>query len=215
MIFQTRTTGGCFWIDANEVAVGDYGKFLASSPGSQSAECSTNTVFMPGCATEAGAPDTKDPVTCVNWCAAKAYCDWAGKRLCLGDGLFNPKDATKSEWYAACSTNGANTYPYGQSFQPNTCNGSNNSTTGCTSGSCSLVEVGTLTGCHTANGVFDMSGNAAEWVDECDSNSASAMCATRGGGYADDSSGVQCEQAGPLMRLTANKYTGFRCCASP
>ena len=205
--------GACFWIDQTEVTHGHYGIFYLSDPSDDSPECAGNIHFAPICTADAGAQLGSRPVTCVDWCDARAYCKWAGKRLCRGDGAGNPADAKKSEWFAACSGEAATTYPYGATYQPDTCNGTNNAESGCSGGSCSLVDPGSLSGCHGELGVDDLSGNAAEWVDECTSTAASGTCAVRGGAANSDSSALRCEGSAVTARLTKNKFIGFRCCA--
>lgn len=206
--------GACFWIDETEVTVAHYAAFLSSDPSDESPECAGNTTFAPSCAGDAGTQPEAHPVTCVDWCDARAYCKSVSKRLCRGDGAGNPANAKKSEWFAACVGEAATTYPYGATYQPDTCNGGDNHESGCNGGgSCSLVEAGSLSGCHGELGASDLSGNAAEWVDECTSTSASGDCAVRGGAANSDSSALRCEGSTVAPRLTNNKLIGFRCCA--
>ena len=60
------------------------------------------------------------------------------------------------------------------------------------------VPVGSLAGCQGGfPGVFDMSGNAAEWEDSCgraaaDASTAKDPCILRGGSYQHSQSGVSC-----------------------
>jgi hypothetical protein len=55
---------------------------------------------------------------CADWCDAKAYCEWAGTRLCGGLGaleetLETRADPSVSEWQYACTSRGLFPYPYG------------------------------------------------------------------------------------------------------
>jgi formylglycine-generating enzyme required for sulfatase activity len=214
MVLQKLAGGACFWIDVTEVTVAEYQSFLGTADAStQDDPCGSgqNPSFAPSCDGGTPALGPSEPVVCVDWCDARAYCNSIAKRLCRGDGLLNFGSAATSEWYAACSPDGG-AYPYGQSYAGQVCNGRDNPNTGCLA-ACSLVDAGSLTGCHTASGIFDMSGNANEWTDECDSSDPSAKCATRGGSAQSDSSGLRCNQIAGAARLATHPFTGFRCCA--
>lgn len=208
MVAAALEGGHCFWIDKTEVTAKQYAAFVPTADvGSQTPECMGNTSFEPSCGDAGASPQTDEkPVACVDWCDALAFCKSVGKRLCHGDGANNPASAAKSEWFAACSGPDL-AYPYAKTYKVGVCNG------GCSGASCSLVDVGTLSGCHTASGISDMSGNAAEWVDECDSTAANGNCAVRGGAANSDSEWLKCSGTSPVARLTTNKFIGFRCCA--
>jgi formylglycine-generating enzyme required for sulfatase activity len=102
------------------------------------------------------------PVYAVNWCAARAYCEWAGKRLCTGEvPLGAPTDHClygSSAWQVACSGDCTARYGYGDAYEPDRCNVYPAASGG-------LVPVGSLPDCHAGYpGVFDMLGNAWEWT---------------------------------------------------
>jgi formylglycine-generating enzyme required for sulfatase activity len=127
---------GGYCIDATEVTRDQYAAWLGTSPvtGGQPAYCSWNTSFTPSCEWPPGAKGAR-PVVCVDWCDAYAYCKAVGKRLCgkIGggsNGYSDFADARVSQWYNACSSGGAHTYPYGgagaggtSGYQATTCNG--------------------------------------------------------------------------------------------
>jgi formylglycine-generating enzyme required for sulfatase activity len=210
--------GGTFCIDSTEVRVRDYEAFVLNPPpvSSQDPGCLWNTDFTPSF------QDTNldNPVTNVNWCDAIAFCKWAGKRLCgrIGGGS-NPQgqfaDPTTSQWYAACSAGGTLAYPYGNTPEDNACN-----TWQTDAGDTNLVSVKSFAGCVGGYpGIFDMSGNAAEWEDSC----AQGQCFTRGGSFVETPENVGCagyvSGGGPPSPPDTSAMdggsdlVGFRCCS--
>ncbi len=207
-----------FCIDTTEVTRAQYDAWLATSPSvaGQPSACSENQDFDPGC-------DSGDdqPVVCVDWCDARAYCEAAGKRLCgrIGDGggyAFDAyADATVSEWHAACTSGGAYDYPYGDTLDTQICRGADAddyTTWG-------FVDVGTLSGCHSPDApysaVYDLSGNAAEWDNACDGDEPDSPCRIRGGSFEFNDVGLRCSMAENLRwpRMRRVVSVGFRCCA--
>lgn len=98
----------------------------------------------------------------------EAFCAERGKRLC-----------TEDEWDRACSGPHARPVPYGDSYRAGTCNDDGKglvarwSTLGSWPGDAAKAEVarldqaepsGARKGCVSEEGVFDLTGNAAEWV---------------------------------------------------
>lgn len=212
--------GASFCIDATEATQAEYGEFLESvpDPAKQGIECAFNQKFLPEHATFEPA-FAKQPVP-VNWCQAKAYCEWRGKRLCRhreGRALDLGTDdlGTVSEWSIACSRGGARRYPYGQSYNPTACNGLP------LDGS-APVPVGSLATCEGGfDGLFDMAGNLAEWEDNCTAVPADAgptagrdsHCEVRGGQYQDPepSQYLACNTSRGVGR--SQLFFGIRCCA--
>ena len=209
--------GTCLWVDRTEVTQAQYGEFVtANPPGLRAPYCEWNVDFAPSSSClETANVDPGNPAVCVDECDAEAFCVWAGKRLCHGDwssaGIDDPK---LSEWFAACSTDGMNDYPYGDEHEAGVCNDSKRPASGCATGNCELTEAGTLTACKTSYGAFDLTGNAAEWVDECDSTiGEDDQCRSRGGGVDNDPGSAICRVVGNRARSFTGHSLGFRCCA--
>jgi Sulfatase-modifying factor enzyme 1 len=238
-LIKIAKAGSFFCIDRTEVTNKQYSDFLASGPSVQASNqppaCSWNSSYQPQTSSPCNATlfDTQDyptnPITCVDWCDAHAYCAWAGKHLCgkIGGGTNSPSDyadASKSEWFDACSDGGTLLYPYGNQFKSLYCDTIDYPTSG-------TVPGASLANCEGGYpGLYDMSGNAAEWEDSCDGNVGSAdHCAERGGSYLDYNSGqgnysASCNSsqsatpnASPRLdrRNAAMPTLGFRCCWDP
>ncbi len=78
---------------------------------------------------------------------ASAECERQGKRLC-----------NSAEWVKACSGPEKQLYPYGDAYKPARCNTSDNPR------SRGLAGAGAYADCVNGYGLYDMSGNAAEWT---------------------------------------------------
>jgi formylglycine-generating enzyme required for sulfatase activity len=154
----------------------------------------------------------------VDWCDAYAYCKAVGKRLCgkIGggsNGWSEYADATKSQWFNACSAGGANVYPYGNTYEVQACNGKQHSA--------SSVPVESMTGCESSlsgyTGVYDLSGNVWEWEDACNQSVGQFdNCLIVGGSFNDYDNDLRCDTSEPLhVRDDAGSSIGFRCCSDP
>jgi len=159
------------------------------------------------------------PVENVDWCDAYAYCSGVGKRLCgaIGGGsntIDNYADASKSQWYRACSSGGALTYPYGDAYQSSYCNGYDYWP------STALLEtlrVGSLSNCMTSTAgyarVYDLSGNVIEWEDSCDLTAQIVTCRLRGGSFGNANDSLACGYGSSNFRSAFDRNVGFRCCS--
>jgi serine/threonine-protein kinase len=107
---------------------------------------------------------------------AKAACRARGLRLC-----------TAREWLRGCG----GLFPYGRKYDPNRCN----------TGTGRLVASGGKRRCRSRWGLYDMSGNASEWVAD----------GVTMGGDANSKEG----HAGCMARTRGGPLTGFRCCSDP
>jgi len=108
---------------------------------------------------------------------ARRRCHARGARLCAAE-----------EWLRACCRR----FPYGDRYQPERCR----------TGGGELAPSGSKPGCRSSLGVYDLSGNVSEWVEDG---------LTLGGDASGADDAVSC--AASTDGVTA--MTGFRCCADP
>jgi len=134
------------------------------------------------------------PSMLLTWFQARRACDNVGKRLC-----------SEFEWIEACAGAADSTYPYGDTYEPDTCNGSEHGVGG-------AVPTGSLSACvGSAPDLYDMSGNLWEWADNCGSNN---LCHPVGGGFSHGRSKLTCHSRGGDPPLQSLSRIGFRCCRS-
>jgi formylglycine-generating enzyme required for sulfatase activity len=222
-------TVGAFWIDRTEVTVGAYRRCV------QVGDCRA-----PGY--DAGDPkhDRDDlPVTMISWDDAKSYCAFVGKRL-----------PGEDEWELAARGTNERRYPWGMLANPKLCNhgvldiGAEIvpddgrylhpglillGVADDVDGFAGLAPVGSFPEGATPDGIVDLSGNAAEWVEDvwseahvAESDSAtdklsigakpsSAYHVARGGSFRQPMAMVRA--ASRVLRLAPSRDTdlGFRC----
>lgn len=203
-----------YCVDENEVTAAHYQKFVDSHPNvaAQPASCVTNTSFTNNC--KVTDPE-KQPQRCVDWCDARAYCASVGKHLCGSStsptGVV-PYDApvisTDNQWYMACSHGGERAYPYGNEYDSAACWSADRPPVG-------ALTVKSASGCIGGyEGLWDMSGGLAEWVDSCNGEKGAAdACHIRGGSFTGTSDQLRCDWQSAAPRDTSSNYIGFRCCA--
>ncbi|HSA33481.1 MAG TPA: formylglycine-generating enzyme family protein [bacterium] len=102
-----------------------------------------------------GVYDKDLPVNCVSWYGARAYCEWLNKRL--------PSEA---EWEFAARGDDGRVYPWGDTPAPSCDNVvmAGPDDWGCDSGF--SYPVGSKETGLSAYGLFDMAGNAREWLED-------------------------------------------------
>jgi formylglycine-generating enzyme len=203
-----------YCIDSTEVTRDQYAAWLAGNPttSGQDAWCAWNVDFTPSCEWPPGANGTH-PVVCVDWCDAFAYCKAVGKRLCgeIGAGaapIDEYADATTSQWFNACTSEGQNDYTFGDTYDGQSCNGKDK-------GIATTVAVGSLSTCQSSVsgyvGVYDLSGNVWEWEDSC-----SGGCRVRGGSFSYSTIlGLRCDHSNVVDRSSRESDIGFRRCSDP
>lgn len=194
---------GSFCIDAFEVSSGEYAEFVAATATDAG---QIDFADRPWCSADAGfapsnsASSPTQPVMYVSYCDAYAYCRWAGKHLCTGQ-------EQTGEWPRACTNDLTRKWPYGDAVDAGACNVNKNTVP------FTHAEGGAYPECVGGyDGLYDMIGNVAEWVDEC--TDAGAACTIMGGAW-NSNLMVDCdhrEQASPTYKTTSFYGVGFRCC---
>ncbi len=139
---------------------------------------------------------------------AAAACAATGARLC-----------TATELQTACAGAANNLYPYGMAYEPLTCNGLDYDGIPGGANDNVLLPTGSdaLPGCMTADGIHDLSGNAAEWTSTITGNTGAPenlnIFVAKGGSYDSPALGLTCSFN--LSRFASNAILGelgFRCC---
>ena len=151
---QHTVTLSAYYIDKTEVTVAAYKKCVdAGKCGAPSCTSSYKTYGVSG--------KEQHPVNCVNWTQADAYCKWTDAKGRL---------PTEAEWEKA-SRGGleGKIYPWGDQSptctpgQPNTVVWYDNGGYGCGKDSTWAVGAGSA---PNGYGLYDMSGNVWEWVND-------------------------------------------------
>lgn len=209
---------GTFCMDVTEVTRSNVNTFLADTSGRPPWPAGCGSPAYP--APYGGALD--HPATQVTQCEAQVYCRWAGKTLCgartKGTTLTGATARTASSmWTFACwSGTTARAYPYGDTYQRETCLGER--LLGSSPGTVPVDPTGTK--CRSTvepfRQVIDLSGSVAEWEDACSSADVTATCQVRGGSWDTmESSGLRCDADRQVPRGSRLPDVGFRCCYQP
>lgn len=183
-----------FRMEATEVTREAYARFVA---------CNGTPMCAHGspCTPEAGDPQT--PMVCVTPCEARAYCAWAGRRLC-----------TEDEWSATCAPILASVLGDGEGVDPHTCvlAAYSDGVWSYMPSHDALQDVGAASGCHGADAPYDrlldVVGNAAEIVSDATS-APIPMGSNVASGFH-----PSCLALEPMSHVDeAQGLVGFRCCA--
>ena len=181
-----------FWIDVHEVTVDSFRACIAAGG------C-TPPAAGAGCTMDADL--AAHPVNCVTLEQARGFCAWQTKRL-VGN----------HEWTAAAMGNGRRPYPWGTELPAadrlNAC-GAECAAAGMYAGSDGHVRTaptGAFPLGRTPDGVDDLAGNVAEWVE------GGLLPTARGGSFEDvDVASVRSLEARAVEAASAT--VGFRCAA--
>lgn len=123
--------------------------------------------------------------------AARQACTARGKRLC-----------TDQEWIAACGS----AYPYGDAYDP----------AACVTESTQPEPTGQAQQCLSSSGIFDLSGNLAEWTECANPIDCQIVSPQLGGSYSDRVIDQwRCDFRGNAVPVIATSIGGFRCCSDP
>jgi formylglycine-generating enzyme required for sulfatase activity len=153
----------------------------------------------------------------VTYCGARAYCAWAGKRLCTGEYRPASDRDVVGEWVRACSLGGT-PWPWGVE-PPSAFDGGADAGLRCGDRH-NPRPVAQSTACrHAEHAVFDMIGNAREWVATTgEFNEATGVYYAAQRGESEVAYWQPCSFAG--LRVEQNTKAGqsspragFRCCA--
>jgi formylglycine-generating enzyme required for sulfatase activity len=186
------------------------------------AACPMEMVALPGfCMDRYEAPGVAGgkPLAMQNATDAEAFCAARGKRLC-----------TEAEWVRACQGAHARPYPYGAVYKRGVCNDDkvwrspNWTVLGTWPSSAAKAEAdrlyqadpsGSRPGCASEEGVFDLTGNVAEWVRRSFPNRTNYDHVMKGCYWAGcyGGSAPSCAFVNPAHPGAFRTYeAGFRCC---
>ena len=190
-----------FEIDQFEVTNEQFEKFVAETGYVTDAEKAGD---MPWLAYAEGKPN--HPVVKVSWNDAKAFCEWAEKRL-----------PTEAEWEKAARGTDGRIYPWGNNWDVAKANTKDAGYRGTT-------IVGSFPDGTSPYGVMDMAGNVSEWTSDWfqpypgypggDSEAqyfGEKYRVIRGGGWFSDQELVRTTERSASSVELANDDVGFRC----
>jgi hypothetical protein len=147
------------------------------------------------------------PWSSVNHAEAAAACTEAGLRLC-----------TEDEWEVACEGAARSTYPYGNTYEGDACNGADYDPNCAAPDDNHVMPTGAQLSCppkadtcKSSYGVYDLSGNLKEWTS---TQVGTGLFRVRGGAYDSVAPGLTC-QFDFIAAATTYQYPnlGFRCCS--
>lgn len=211
---------GAFQIDRTEVSVGQFQAFVAATQTVTAAErAGGGSTYEAGWEQRQGwtwrAPFGKpasvnEPAVHITYDEAAAFCKWSGKRLPTdaewGEAAYTERRAQPPSGFI---TGQSYPYPTGNTPRGANCLGDCGSVTtvpnAVTTRGRGHAEIGTTQA--GVNGLFDMGGNAWEWVDSGPGNDKR----TRGGSWWYGATSMRDTHRQTKPRDTAVVYIGFRC----
>ncbi len=210
----TMVQADTFYIDSTEVTVAQYQEFLDAPKDDllPPSECDWNDSYEPAMGETVSGQNY--PMTWVDWCDAYMYCQWADKHLCgkIGGGALPTTDAldiSQSQWYRGCGGPNEASHPVIGGVTAPDCNDDGGG-----------VEPAGSTCEGSYPGLYDMQGNANEWIDSCGTgidpaNPEDDDCLLLGGSYTGVTGGFCSETTDATDGATRNARAapwGFRCC---
>lgn len=169
--------------------------YEASRPDATESTVGTDETHMCGVA-------DRLPWTNASFEEASEACIASGKRLCH-----------IAELEEACEGIANDIYPYGNAYSGTSCNGID------APGS-SAAPTGSFMSCFSDDGVFDLSGNVAEWSDTkqgtTNGNPKYDIMSLHGGSFLTPPNGLTCKFDFDVISTNAVLSSlGFRCCKNP
>ena len=196
---QHKVDVGAFYMDKYEVTNRRYRAFVDATNGAPPENWTGGNI---------PAGKENHPVVFVSWYDADAFCKWEGKRL-----------PTEVEWEKAARGVDGRTFPWGDKFAKEKGNTPQY-------GRGDTMQVGSFDGGKSPYGVYDMAGNAWEWVEDWfkpypgnthpDENYGEKYKVLRGGSWY-DCTYYKCGISAPTYNriffnvVTKNNNFGFRC----
>lgn len=195
-----------FYIDTYEVTTKHYAQFLA-------AVGAGHPELKPMLWEQATPYDGDRPVIGVAWTAAEAYCAWTGKRL-----------PTEAEWEKAARGTDGRTYPWGNE-EPAFKLANYDKPVYSNIYSDGLRPVGSYEAGKSPYGIYDMAGNAAEWVSDWYDEKYYATSpksnpsgpgkgeqkVLRGGSFGDPTRSLKSSSRESYFPIDKGPYVGIRC----
>ena len=179
-------------MDAHEVTVGQFKKFLKSSGYKPDEAINWNQVYK-------YSPTDKHPMSHVTWHDATAYAKWAGKRL-----------PTEKEWeFSARGGLIDKEYSWGDDVSLARDYANYDGTGGKDKWDRSTAPVGSFK--PNGYGLYDMTGNVYEWCQEWYDSNIRFRRVLRGGDYNYPSSLLQVADRGGNLPTDRFSSGGFRC----
>ncbi len=135
--------------------------------------------------------ESKGPVS---FTQAEARCKKRGKRIC-----------TTQEWEKACKGRYNRKFPYGNKFNADKCN-----TADADGEPRKYKRTGSFKKCRSPYGLYDMSGNLAEWTK----NGNSSKQILKGGSYKSEDFDAKCSSVKKASKGSRKSTYGYRCCSN-